>query len=374
LTRTVQDNSFIVMVVLVTVAFVWLLLPLYGAVLWAAILALLFNPLQRWLVKRLNGRRNLAAALSLIACICIVVIPGSLILASLAQEATGLYNRLSRSQLDLVTIVEQIGDALPSWVVQALSVFELGNLEQVQARLNSFVAQAAQFVASRALSIGQGTAQLFVSLGVMLYVLFFLFRDGAGVAVTIRRASPLSNFHTDYILRKFATVVKATVKGNVIIAIIQGSIGGITFWFLGIEAALLWGVLMAVLSLLPAIGSFLVWAPVAIYLLLTGDYLRGAILLAIGVFVISLIDNLLRPPLVGKDTRLPDYVVLVSTLGGISLFGINGFVIGPLIAALFFAVWSLFANRERALEMHEAELREEEVRPETGKDLLSPEL
>jgi len=374
LTRTVQDNSFIVMVVLVTVAFVWLLLPLYGAVLWAAILALLFNPLQRWLVKRLNGRRNLAAALSLIACICIVVIPGSLILASLAQEATGLYNRLSRSQLDLVTIVEQIGDALPSWVVQALSVFELGNLEQVQARLNSFVAQAAQFVASRALSIGQGTAQLFVSLGVMLYVLFFLFRDGAGVAVTIRRASPLSNFHTDYILRKFATVVKATVKGNVIIAIIQGSIGGITFWFLGIEAALLWGVLMAVLSLLPAIGSFLVWAPVAIYLLLTGDYLRGAILLAVGVFVISLIDNLLRPPLVGKDTRLPDYVVLVSTLGGISLFGINGFVIGPLIAALFFAVWSLFANRERALEMHEAELREEEVRPEVGKDLLHPEL
>ena len=374
MTRTVQDNSFIVMVVLVTVAFVWLLLPLYGAVLWAAILALLFNPLQRWLVKRLNGRRNLAAALSLIACICIVVIPGSLILASLAQEATGLYNRLSRSQLDLVTIVEQIGDALPSWVVQALSVFELGNLEQVQARLNSFVAQAAQFVASRALSIGQGTAQLFVSLGVMLYVLFFLFRDGAGVAVTIRRASPLSNFHTDYILRKFATVVKATVKGNVIIAIIQGSIGGITFWFLGIEAALLWGVLMAVLSLLPAIGSFLVWAPVAIYLLLTGDYLRGAILLAIGVFVISLIDNLLRPPLVGKDTRLPDYVVLVSTLGGISLFGINGFVIGPLIAALFFAVWSLFANRERALEMHEAELREEEVRPEVGKDLLRPEL
>ena len=374
MTRTVQDNSFIVMVVLVTVAFVWLLLPLYGAVLWAAILALLFNPLQRWLVKRLNGRRNLAAALSLIACICIVVIPGSLILASLAQEATGLYNRLSRSQLDLVTIVEQIGDALPSWVVQALSVFELGNLEQVQARLNSFVAQAAQFVASRALSIGQGTAQLFVSLGVMLYVLFFLFRDGAGVAVTIRRASPLSNFHTDYILRKFATVVKATVKGNVIIAIIQGSIGGITFWFLGIEAALLWGVLMAVLSLLPAIGSFLVWAPVAIYLLLTGDYLRGAILLAVGVFVISLIDNLLRPPLVGKDTRLPDYVVLVSTLGGISLFGINGFVIGPLIAALFFAVWSLFANRERALEMHEAELREEEVRPEVGKDLLRPEL
>jgi len=346
-----------VMVVLVTIAFIWLLLPFYGAVLWAAILALLFNPLQRWLVVRLKGRRNLAAALSLVACVCIVVIPGSLILASLAQEATALYNRLSRSQVDLVTIVEHIRDALPTYVVDMLGNFQLDSIEQVQARITSFVAQAAQLVASRALSIGQGTAQLFVSLGVMLYVLFFLFRDGSVIARIIRRASPLSDFHTDYVLRKFATVVKATVKGNVIIAILQGTIGGLAFWFLGIEAALLWGVLMAVLSLLPAIGSFLVWAPVAFYLLLTGEYVRGGILLAVGVFVISLIDNLLRPPLVGKDTRLPDYVVLVSTLGGISLLGINGFVIGPLIAALFFAVWSLFASQERLREAKQEERR-----------------
>lgn len=355
MTRTVKDNSFIVMVVLVTIAFIWLLLPFYGAVLWAVILALLFNPLQRWLVRKLNGRRNLAAALSLVACICIVVIPGSFILASLAQEATALYNRISRSEFDLVETVERIRDSLPAFMVEGLSVFEMGNLEQVQERVTSFAAQAAQFVASRAVSIGQGTAQLFVSLGVMLYVLFFLFRDGARVATTIRKASPLSDFHTNYILGKFAMVVKATVKGNVIIAILQGSIGGLAFYFLGIEAALLWGVLMAVLSLLPAIGSFLVWGPVGFYLLLTGDYVRGIILLAIGIFVISLVDNLLRPRLVGKDTRLPDYVVLVSTLGGLSLIGMNGFIIGPLIAALFFAVWSLFTNRERALEHAELE-------------------
>lgn len=347
-----------VMVVLVTIAFIWLLLPFYGAVLWAAILALLFNPLQRWLVVKLKGRRNLAAALSLIACVCIVVIPGSVILASLAQEATALYIRVSRSQLDLVALVKQVRDALPSYVVQMLGDFEFDSLEQVQARLTSWVAQAAQFVASRAVSIGQGTAQIFVSLGVMLYVLFFLFRDGSIIARIIRRASPLSDFHTDYILRKFATVVKATVKGNVIIAILQGSIGGIAFWLLDIEAALLWGVLMAVLSLLPAIGSFLVWAPFAVYLLLTGEYMRGGILLGIGVFIISLIDNLLRPPLVGKDTRLPDYVVLVSTLGGISLLGINGFVIGPLIAALFFAVWSLFVSQERVKVARQQERRE----------------
>ncbi len=346
MTPTVQGISFVAVVVLVTAAFVWLLLPFYGAVLWAVILAIVFNPLHRRLVRSLGGRRNLASALSVIACICIVVIPGTLILASLAREATGFYNRIGNQEFDLPAIVEQVRDALPSYVVEALASLGLGDFEQIQARLTSFLAQAAQVIGTRVVSIGQGTAQLFISLGVMLYVLFFLFRDGAEVAATIRRASPLSNPHTDYILGKFATVVKATVKGNVIIAVIQGAIGGIAFWLLGIEAALLWGVLMAALSLLPAVGAFLVWAPVAIYLLLSGEYVSGTILLLVGVFVISLIDNLLRPPLVGKGTRLPDYVVLVSTLGGLSLFGMNGFVVGPLIAALFIAVWSLFAEEQ----------------------------
>ena len=343
-TPAVRQISFATLVVLVTAAFIWLMLPFYGAILWAVILAILFHPLQCWLVRRLGGRNSLAAGLSVLACICIVVIPGSLILAALAQEATGLYNRISTREFDLSTTLEQIRSAMPSFVMEWLSAFNLGSFEDMQTGLTSAVGQAAQAVAARALSIGQGTAQLFISLGVMLYVLFFLFRDGAELAGTIRRASPLCAHHTDHVFGKFSDVVKATVKGNVIIAVIQGTIGGVTFWLLGIEAALLWGVLMAVLSLLPAVGSFLVWGPAAAYLLLSGQYLKGAVLFAVGALIISLIDNVLRPPLVGKEARLPDYVVLVSTLGGIALLGINGFVIGPLIAALFVAVWSLFTQ------------------------------
>lgn len=343
-TPDVQQISFMALVVLVTAAFIWLMLPFYGAVLWAIILAILFNPLQRQLVRRLGGHANVAAGLSVFACVCIVVVPGSLILAALAQEATSFYNRISTREFDLAAILGQLRGALPSFLLEGLSALNLGSFEEIQAGLTSFLGQTAQAIATRAVSIGQGTAQLFISLGVMLYVLFFLFRDGAEVAATIRRASPLSTHHTDHILVKFSDVVKATVKGNVIIAVIQGTIGGVTFWMLGIEAALLWGVLMGVLSLLPAVGAFLVWVPAAVYLLLSGEYLKGVILVAVGAFVISLIDNLLRPPLVGKETRLPDYVVLVSTLGGIALFGVNGFVIGPLIAALFVAVWSLFTD------------------------------
>ncbi|MFG1347745.1 AI-2E family transporter [Xanthobacter autotrophicus DSM 431] len=341
---TIQELSFLAAVALVTAAFVWILLPYYGAILWAVILAILFHPLQRMLEQRLGGRRTVSALLSVLASICIVVIPGALILASLAQEATALYTRISTRQFDPGALLAQVQGALPPVVLDALSALGLGSTVEIQAKLTSFLLQASQAIATGAVAVGQNTAQLLVSLGVMLYLLFFLFRDGEGLAAVIRRASPLGERHTDHILGTFTAAVKATVKGNVIIATIQGAIGGVAFWALGIEAALLWGVLMAVLSLLPAIGAGLVWVPAACYLLLSGAYLKGAILLAIGMLVISTIDNLLRPTLVGKGTLLPDYLILVSTVGGLSLIGMNGFVIGPLIAALFVAVWSLFTG------------------------------
>ncbi|MBV6244709.1 AI-2E family transporter, partial [Pseudomonas aeruginosa] len=145
---------------------------------------------------------------------------------------------------------------------------------------------------------------------------------------------------------KFTTVIRATVKGNIAVAATQGALGGLIFWLLGIEGALLWGTLMAFLSLLPAIGAALIWAPVAAYFLLTGAIWQGVVLILFCVVVIGLVDNILRPILVGKDTKMPDYVVLISTLGGMALFGLNGFVIGPLIAALFMASWDLFTGRE----------------------------
>ncbi|MBL8578574.1 MAG: AI-2E family transporter [Mesorhizobium sp.] len=340
---TIEGVSFVTAVVLVTAAFVWLLLPYYGAILWATILAILFRPLYRRLFHRFGGA-NIAAGLSLLACICIVVLPGSIVLASLAQEATSLYQRIDTREFDVSSMLQQIYDALPTFVINGLQSLGLGDISEIQNSLTSFMGQLAQAFAARAVIIGQGTLQFVVSLGVMLYLLFFLFRDGHSLALAIRRASPLKDRYTDQIFAKFASVVRATVKGNVIIAIIQGTIGGVMFWLIGIEAGLLWGVLMALLSLLPAVGAALVWGPVAGFLLLSGEYGKGLALLAVGTLVIGMVDNLLRPQLVGKDLRLPDYVILISTVGGISLFGINGFVIGPLIAALFVAVWSLFSD------------------------------
>ena len=150
-------------------------------------------------------------------------------------------------------------------------------------------------------------------------------------------------------MTKFTVVIRATIKGNMVVAMLQGALGGLMLWFLGIGGALLWAVVMAFLSLLPAVGAGLVWVPVAIYLLATGAIWQGVVLIAFGVFVIGMVDNVLRPILVGKDTKMPDYVVLISTLGGIAMFGLNGFIIGPVIAAMFIAVWDIFASSRHVL-------------------------
>jgi predicted PurR-regulated permease PerM len=183
--------------------------------------------------------------------------------------------------------------------------------------------------------------------------LFFLLRDGEDLARRIRTAVPLHTNQKHQLFNRFTTVIRATVKGNVVVALAQGALGGLAFWVLGVHAPVLWGVVMTFLSLLPAIGSALVWVPVAIYFLLTGAIWQGISLIAFGVFVIGLVDNILRQILVGKDTKIPDYVVLIATLGGMAIFGINGFVIGPVIAAMFMAVWDIIASANQTRRQRE---------------------
>jgi predicted PurR-regulated permease PerM len=182
----------------------------------------------------------------------------------------------------------------------------------------------------------------------MLYLLFFLFKDGEALSQRVKNAIPLRPELRDDLMEKFTVVIRATVKGGILVALAQGALGGLIFWILGINAALLWAVLMAFLSLLPAVGAGLVWMPVALYLLATGSVVQGVILIAYGFLVIGLVDNILRPMLVGKDTKLPDYLVLIATLGGIDALGLNGFVVGPVIAAMFVAGWAIFAESRKS--------------------------
>ncbi|MBP7001750.1 AI-2E family transporter [Amaricoccus sp.] len=358
---TLQRQSFLLLLGLVSLAFAWILIPFYGAVLWAVILAIVFRPLQRRLERRFGAGSNIAAAISVIVCIVLAVIPMIIVVGSVVSEGAAFVARIQDGNIPVPSSLADVVDHLPTWAQNWVDRIGIVDFDRLRERLVETVSTISQFLAAQALSVGQNTVRFIAAIGVMLYVLFFLFRDGKRIGATIRESLPLSPEYNEALLKKFAAVVRATVKGNIIIAIIQGGIGGVAFWALGIQGALLWGVLMMFLSMLPAVGAALVWAPVAGYLMMTGDYLRGGIMVAIGIGVIGLVDNLLRPPLVGKESRLPDYVVLVSTLGGLSVFGINGFVLGPLVAALFMSCWALF--REEQAAVREARMNQEPVEP-----------
>jgi predicted PurR-regulated permease PerM len=325
----------------VTLALGWILVPFYGPLLWATIIAQLFRPLRRRMQRRLPGRPTVVALLTLMTAVVMVIVPFTLISALLAREAMGVYSQLQSGAWNPTLELRRLFDALPTPLRSVLDSMGLANFASLQTRLGAGLTQASQFLATRALGLGQNTFEFVADLFITTYVAFFLIRDGDALVDLLRRALPLSPAHTNELLDKFATVVRATVKGNLLVAALQGLLGGLAFWMLGLSAALLWGVLMAFLSLLPAVGAALVWAPVVLYLWVTGAVWQGLGLLAWGVLVIGLVDNLLRPLLVGRDTRMPDWVIMVTTLGGMAVFGLNGFVIGPTIAAMFIAVWHL---------------------------------
>jgi predicted PurR-regulated permease PerM len=312
------------------------------------VLAIVFGPMFRRLVSSGSGRRTPAALLTLFVIIVLVILPSAIIAGMLVQEGVGVYGRIQSGELNFARYLQQILGVLPSWLFAPLERAGLTDLAAIQERLSASLMKGVQFFATQAVNIGQVTLDFIVGFFIMLYLLFFLLRDGDRLMRGIRNAIPLDRGLQRNLSGKFATVVRATIKGNLVVAVAQGALGGLIFWILDIRAPVFWAVMMAFLSLLPAVGTALVWLPVAIYFIVTGSVVQGIVLIAYGVLVIGLVDNVLRPILVGKDTKMPDYVVLISTLGGMAIFGINGFVIGPLIAAMFIAVWDTVAQDNAA--------------------------
>jgi predicted PurR-regulated permease PerM len=342
--RGLENSTFLIFIIIVTLAFGWVIYPFYGAILWGVVIAITFIPLYRRLLLKMPRRQNFAAFMTLIAIIALVIIPLVLISISLAEEVIGLYARVRSNEFDFVQIFAQAQKSLPPWATGLLDRFDMANSDDIAKRVTEGVSTVARFLAQSVVGFSQSAFAFMAALGVMLYLTFFLLRDGDKLAQRIGSRIPLDLDIKIALTQKFATVIRATIKGSLIVAIVQGLLGGIIFWILGVEAAILGGVAMAFFSLIPAVGTGLVWVPVAIYLLVTGAIWQGVVLIGCGVFVIGMVDNVLRPILVGKETRMPDYIILISTLGGISIFGINGFILGPAIAALFMAAWDIFGR------------------------------
>ena len=339
---SLENGFFLLLLLSASLAFGWVVRDFLLPVFWAALLASLFFPVQRRLLARLGDHANACALLVLLLIVLIVILPLVVVGVAVTRESTVLVQRVTSGEIDLRAPLEWAQHRLPS-------VIELLNRVGVQpARivdgLSSVAINAGRFVATRALTIGQNAVVLTVQFFLMLYLVFFFVRDGQALVDRLVRVIPIGDVRERRLFAKFTEVSRATLKGTVVVGIVQGALGGLTFAALGIQGAVFWGVVMTLLSILPAVGASLVWVPAAAWHFATGAIVPGVVLVVVGALVIGLVDNLLRPVLVGRDTKMPDYLILLATLGGLTAFGVSGFVIGPILAALCLAGWDMFAE------------------------------
>ncbi|MCE7797250.1 AI-2E family transporter [Sphingobium sufflavum] len=344
----VENGGLILFLAAATIALALVVSSFAGALLWAALAALLFQPLFQRLLRRWPGHRNSAVAITLLIITFAVVVPAFILATLIVDQAAGVYEQLRSGQINFATYFRRVHDALP-WRIQGfLDNSGLDTFERAQRRVTEVVSNSVNMIAGQALAIGRNTASFLLAFGVGLYVTFFLLRDGEHIGPALVRALPLERRVAENLAERFVAVVRATIKGSGIVALAQGALGGLTFWAVGLPAAILWGSLMAIAALLPAIGPAIVWIPVTAYLLATGAIWQAIVVVLSGVLLIGLADNVLRPILVGRDTGIPDWLVLVTTLGGIEVFGLSGIVLGPVIAALFLAGWQILTEEREA--------------------------
>ncbi|MGD8281988.1 MAG: AI-2E family transporter, partial [Gemmatimonadota bacterium] len=328
-----------------TLGFLVLLSGFFQPIFWAAIIGIVFLPVQHRLEVRFGGRHTLAAVTTLLIILFTVLVPAFLVAGAVADQGLQLYQRLQSGAISPGAILSRVEGMLPDDVQQVLGQLGLSP-GALQERLTRAAVDASGFVAGMAVSIGQNISRFAAMFMLMLYLLFFALRDGEELLDRLTWALPLGDERERYLFAKFAEVGRATIKGTMVVGTVQGLLGGIMFAILGIQGAVFWGVVMIFLSILPAVGATLVWLPAGAILIFGGDWVRGLILLGFGALVISLVDNILRPLLVGRDTKMPDWLILLSTLGGLTMFGISGFAIGPILAALFLTVWTMLGEEQ----------------------------
>lgn len=362
-TSTLQHWSFLLLLAGVSILFLWVVWPFMAPVMWAALAAIMFQPLYRWTLRQCRGKRNLAAALALTIIFVAVLLPALWIGSLVANEAIGIINGLRDRPPDLAALFDKTFVMLPEWLQRYATENGWTDFAAMQDRIQELLGESSGLIASQAVSIGSGALGFFLSFGIGLYVLYFLLRDGKRIGETILHSAPVEREIADRLADRFLGIVRAVIKGSGVVGVVQGTVGGIVLWIAGVPSPLLMGVLMAILALIPAVGTALVWAPAGIWLIISGEVGAGIFVLGAGIVVISSIDNVLRPILVGRDTGIPDWIILVTTLGGISLAGFSGIVLGPLVAGLFLASWSIL-QEQRAEDEEAAERYRMKVGPD----------
>ncbi len=339
----------LLLVAAVTALFLAVAWPFLKPLLLGALLAGLFHPLYRWITRLLGGRQSLGAGVTLLVLLVLGLGPISIFLGIVVQQA------LTVSDQAIPWLSHHLTAASTSnvhdWLVQrfpALAEY-MPSQEQLLQQVGTAAKTAGAFLVGFASRMTVTTAAFLLNLFVMLYAMFFFFKDGHKILERIFYYLPLSDEDETSMLARFTSITRATVKGTLVIGVIQGTLAGVAFWVAGIDGAALWGTIMTILSIIPGIGAPLVWVPVVIVLFVNGQYVTATLLLVWCGVVVATIDNFLRPVFVGRDAQMPDLLILIGTLGGLFLFGPMGFIVGPIICGLFLTVWDIYGTTFKAV-------------------------
>ncbi len=339
--KTVQNFAFLSVLFLISVGFLWTLRAYVMPIFWALVLAIVFMPIHEYFLKlfrKLRFKDAISASFSLLSVLLLIILPSSVLLAVFLKELQSLYYVLVQSS-DASQHLQHLASTLKN--VVHINI----NPESVQDQLKSFLAAYGTGISQFAYGVGKLSVDFLLKFFVMLYILFFFFKDGQVWVKKIMDVIPLGSRNEEYLLRKFSAMVRAVFKGSLVMALVQAAIGGILFWIVGIQSPVVWAALMMLFAFIPAVGPAIIWAPAALILFINGDVTGTLVLSFGGLFLIGTVDNLLRPVLVGRGTNLPDLLIFLSVLGALAEFGMAGLVIGPTLAALFLASWELFEKK-----------------------------
>jgi predicted PurR-regulated permease PerM len=332
----------LLLVAAISVVFLAMIWSFLQALLLAAILAGMVRPVYRRFVKWFGGREGLASATTILLLLVLGLGPLSAFLGIVAGQAIEVSQKVipwAKENLDEGSMFEA-----EKWLTKKVPMLEgmMPSRTDMLKGVGGVVKEAGTFMAGSVSKMTAGTAAFFLNMFVMLYAMFFFLMGGRGMLNKILYYSPLPQKDEELMLERFSSITRATIKGTMIIAVIQGTLGGIGFWAAGISGAAFWGTIMMVMSIIPGVGTAVVWVPAVIILFVKGDTMTAILLTAWCAGVVGTIDNVLRPRLVGQDAKMPDLLILLSTLGGIFMFGATGFIIGPIVAGLFLTAWSIY--------------------------------
>ena len=346
MTETHFRQTFLVLLVaVISITFVLMVRAFLLTILLAAIFTGLSYPLYAQLARRLGGRPGPAAIVTILVLIALVVVPLVAVLAAGANEALRVTETI-RPQLE--RIVERPGEFNRRLRVLPGYHYIEPYRGQIFSKAGELLAGASAFMFAALSATTRATAVAVFHLVILLYTMYFFLTGGPRLLAGVVGYLPLNEADKQRMLDQFVSVTRATLKGTILIGFAQGVLGGLAFFAAGIDGAVFWGTVMTVLSIIPGIGSALVWVPASIILMTTGEVWRGVALAAFSGIVIGSVDNLLRPMLVGRDTQMHELMIFFSTLGGLMMFGVMGFIVGPILAALFITVWQMFATMFRS--------------------------